>query len=340
MVLCADIGGTNSNFGLLDISGKSPKIILTINIKTDSKATFPELILQFFEYLSSIKSMREISNHIETACFAVAGPVEDRNGAKRVQMTNTDHVIDSAEIMARTGLKKVVILNDFEAISYAVNILTDEDVIQLNRGKLKRSGETRVKAVIGAGTGLGKNILYHDAGKNAYLPLPSEGGHSDLPILDREDMIFSEHLKKALKNKHQLSYEDVLSGNGLEHIYSFFVLTKYPKEPKGLSAEQISATRTTNSASFDAFELFIKFYARCARNFVLDTLARGGLYIAGGIARKNPDAFGNFYAEYIKNDRFASLLKDVPIKLIKTPDISLLGCAYALMISKLTKCNY
>ena len=35
------------------------------------------------------------------------------------------------------------------------------------------------------------------------------------------------------------------------------------------------------------------YYSRCAKNFVIDTMSRGGLYIAGGIASKNRDIFSS-----------------------------------------------
>ena len=79
----------------------------------------------------------------------------------------------------------------------------------------------------------------------------------------------------------------------------------------------------------------MKFYARAARNFALDTLARGGLYIAGGIAAKNRDSFSDFMTEFVKNEVYKELLSNIPIYLITNYDISLIGSAYAIKARKL-----
>jgi len=77
--------------------------------------------------------------------------------------------------------------------------------------------------------------------------------------------------------------------------------------------------------------LFSLFFARCAKNYVLDTLAIGGLYIAGGIAMKNKEIFSTkqFISEFNNAYRYTDFLKKVPINIITDYDVSLLGSCYA-----------
>jgi glucokinase len=171
--------------------------------------------------------------------------------------------------------------------------------------------------ILGAGTGLGKALLinYH----NMYHPNASEGGHSDLPItVDETDFL--------LWCRERIEYEDVLSGRGIVHIYNF-MLTKYDgsgtKDPAEIMKENSPAAENTRKQ-------FIKFYARCAKNFVLEGLARGGVIIAGGIAAKHPHLFNNdFIKEFMRNDSQKSWLSKVPIKIITNYNISLSGAAFA-----------
>ena len=121
----------------------------------------------------------------------------------------------------------------------------------------------------------------------------------------------------------------------MENLYAFFESTKYQNEPKNLTAIQISETKSKNPCSKETFEWFIRIFARAARNFALDVLARGGVYIAGGIAAKNTDAFNNFFDEFVKNEVYHELLKDIPVYLITNYDISLIGSAYALVANGL-----
>ena len=97
-----------------------------------------------------------------------------------------------------------------------------------------------------------------------------------------------------------------------------------------------SKTRKSNRCSRETYEWFLNFYARSARNFALETLPFGGLYIAGGIAMHNQDAFTkSFSREFVNNLCMKDILKKIPVLLIKNYDISLLGAAYALVVKKI-----
>ena len=325
IVLSADIGGTNANFSIASIKDSTIENLLQKRESTESVDDFSKLVNNFLIYAKKNNFEPEI------ACFAVAGPIEVINGHQRVKMTNSKLVIDSKHLIENTPLQKVLIINDFEAISYAINLLGKDDYITLNKGKTVEKG---VKAVVGAGTGLGKNILYFHETTNVYIPLSSEGGHSDLPIENETELHLAEFIKKSHRITTQICYEDVLSGKGLENIYGFLRATKFRNSPKDLTAAEISKTKLDNPCSKETFKWFIRFYARCARNFALDVLARGGVYIAGGIAAKNTEAFFNFYTEFIKNEVYHDLLSNIPVHIITNYDISLIGAVYALVVRK------
>ncbi|MBI4440073.1 glucokinase [Candidatus Woesearchaeota archaeon] len=307
IALVADIGATNANFGIAKI-GKKIEIIL--KQRYESRGDFVGLLNDFLNIARK--------NHLtpRIGCIAVAGPVINQ----RVEMVNTKMVVDAVEIKRKTQLKKVLLINDFEAIGYSLNGIGKRDIRVINRGKPM---EKRPKAVIGAGTGLGKGILIYDNAKKAYIPHPSEGGHGDFPIMNEEE------LKLARFIGNGICYEDLVSGRGIESIYTFLKQAKHQKS--NLSAQGISKTRKTDYCSRKAFDIFLKFYARCARNFALDVLPFGGLYIAGGIAIKNPDIFSRkFTNEFCNNAAFGRLLSAIPVYLITNYDISLKGAAFAI----------
>jgi len=99
----------------------------------------------------------------------------------------------------------------------------------------------------------------------------------------------------------------------------------------------ISKYKEKDETCKETFRLFTKFYGRCAKNLVLDTLARGGLYIAGGIAVKNKEIFmkDDFTSEFINGFRRDDFLKEVPVNLILNYDVSLYGACFAAMIKTL-----
>ncbi len=320
-VIGADVGGTNITLSVTRFQKGMPEVVFSERHETAAIGQFSDLVGDF------LKSAGKQGLRPRKGCFAVAGHVEHADGEQRVTLTNADLVVDSAEIKAKTQLEDALVINDFEAISYATNVLQREQFITLNKGKAK---ERATRAVIGAGTGLGKSILRFHSRLHTYLPLPSEGGHADLPLLNKEEIKLSNFIREKAGIRKQLSYEDVLSGRGLERLYKYLSQTEFPQQPAALSAKSISQTAVTNPCSRETFLWFIRFYARCARNFVLDSLAIGGLFIAGGIAAKNPDFFGRFMEEFIKNETYQALLEDVPVQLITDYYISPVGAAYAL----------
>lgn len=324
-MISGDIGGTSADFCIVGLRGNKFEILYQQRLSTTSTKNFAELVNEFL-IMARLEGYK--SNN---ACFAIAGPVEQGKGYQKVKMTNAKLKIDTRELKKTTPLGTILLINDFEAISYAINVLPKTDFVTLNKGKSVRKG---IRAVLGAGTGLGKNILHYQESLDAYIPIPSEGGHADLPITDEWELKLIKFIKSQKKLKHLVCYEDVLSGSGLEMVYKYLNKTKYKTLKKNLSAVEISKTKKTNLCSQETFDWFIRFYARCARNFALDVLSRGGLYIAGGIAAKNQDSFKKFIPEFIKNDTYKGILKNIPVHLITNYDISLIGAAYALKINK------
>ena len=107
--LCGDIGGTNANLCLATNNGHL-EIGHIDHLPTKDFHSFPELINAYLDTCDELPA---------SACFAVAGVVKNQ----RVEMTNADLVVDAKEIEAKTSLDNVKVINDFDAVGYAVNVL-------------------------------------------------------------------------------------------------------------------------------------------------------------------------------------------------------------------------
>lgn len=333
-VMGMDVGGTNINVGVAGIKNNRVHILFSLKFKTKDLESILKPISQVLDY-----SKKEHGIDLATCCIAAAGVVSPKKDY--VKLTNADLEISVEEIMKKTNLKKVFIINDFQAIGYGINLIdhSDPNDIYIVRGTGEISFAT--KAVIGAGTGLGKCILMYDPKTKTYLPLPSEGGHADLPIKDYSEMDLLNFIKEKIGIKKQICYEEVLSGRGLENIYYYlrekrFGPTKYSIEidKSEDKAEAISKYKNLDENCRETFRIFTRFFARCAKNFVLDTMALGGLYIAGGIAMKNKEIFKTkeFFEEFEAANRREDVLARVPIYIINNPHISLYGTCLAAML--------
>lgn len=306
-ILIADIGGTNSNLALIEISKSDFKFILKKEYKTASIINFSDFLNTFLTYC--------VDKHkilIERAVFGVAGKINE----EKIKLTNSDLKIDLKDIKNKTSLKSIILVNDFTAISYGIEKLNSTQIKTLNKGK---SLENKPKVVIGAGTGLGKSLMLYNQVKG-YITVESEAGHCDFPAQNEQELNLVDFIKKKY-SKTNVELEDVLSGNGLENIYEFL-------SGKTLSAKEISEKKGKNKHAKMAFVLFYKFYARASKNFALDNLATGGVYLAGGIIEKNMTfSKKDFLIEFTNNEKFKNMLKDIPIYVVKDYDVSLIGLA-------------
>jgi len=203
--------------------------------------------------------------------------------------TNLPWTIDCKK-MKKEFKFPVFLINDFEALCRGINSLKQKDFIVLRKGSLKGPF-----AVIGAGTGLGEGFVID--GKE----IASEGGHEDFAPRNKKEIRIFEHLKK--KYGH-VSYERVLSGSGIKNI-------------------QLALNCSKNNA----LKTFSEIYGAEAGNLALK-IKSGTVFLAGGIA---PHIIPRFKKEFLKafdnKGRMKELLKRVTIKIIKNPDVGLIGAA-------------
>ncbi len=330
-ILGADIGGTNSNFGIFQVRDERPILLLSLHVKSKEIKEFP---LAVNDLLSFVKQTYGIT--ISHALFAAAGVVSpDKDYSKP---TNLPIIIDAAEIKKATELTCVYVVNDFEVIGYGLDLIVPKDLVLVNKGVAR---ERANKAILGAGTGLGKCIMIWEQDRDQYIPIASEGGHEDFAVQNGLELELVEFIKHREKRPCNISWEDVLSGQGIQRIYQFF----HARSNDGRDAareqlphpDEIFNARNHDQHSRDTFELYTALYARCAKNFALDVLARGGVYIAGGIAANNLEMFKlpQFMDEFVNCGKQAELLKEVPIWVITDYNVSLYGAAAYLLIENM-----
>ena len=302
--LIGDVGGTNSRFALVRLKKDKLKILKKKKLKTSDRVDLKELVLQ---YLSLINNKKKI----DSAVFAIAGRVN----VKTLHLTNSDLEIDVGKIKKELNVAKVEFINDFTASAYSVEKLKSSQLKNINRG-VKTKNKTKI--IIGAGTGLGKATIFYDEKTKKNVILSSEGGHNDFGFVNSFELELVEYLRRKLHRK-VIEQEDLVSGRGIEHIYEF--LSK-----KKLSAKEISERRNKDKDAKKTFELFYKFYARIAKDFALDELSEGGVYLAGGIINKNIKfSKKKFVKEFTYNSTYSLMLSKMPIYVVKDDNINLYG---------------
>jgi glucokinase len=307
-IVAGDIGGTKVLLQLVDASQAGRAVLAEERYESNGYATFDELLDAF---------MREhVPAPIDAACFAVAGPVF----AGRAEVTNLTWSIDALALAKRFSIGRVNLINDFYAVALGVPILAPGDFVVLNAGERVNFAPI---AILGAGTGLGEANLVHDGSK--WNVVPSEGGHADFAPQDEEQA----RLFLALHAEYgHVSWERLLSGMGLLNIHNFLSAQKRPYH-ETLPMEIAKSFAVGDPIAARTFAIFVDIYGAEAGNMALRLLARGGVYLAGGVAAKNIDRFtdGRFMQAFLRKGRFQNILAAIPVNLITNPKVGLLGAA-------------
>ena len=307
-ILAADIGGTSSRFAYFTVSNSDLEIAESVWLETKEANSFYQLL----EQLESEPNFSLQLGDIDILSLAVAGPVE---GGVYSKPPLIDWDIDLSHVDKHFKVKSFSLINDFVAQAYACI----SPIAKTRQNIIAKPIKSRTTvAVIGAGTGLGKAALVPDE-NSSYHALPSEGGHVNFSAESQEEFEFQQFVKERLRVDYA-TWNDIVSGNGLSLIHEF--LTKEKTSP-----EEVAQTFEQKNKSF---EWAARFYARVSRNFALETLALGGLFISGGVAAKNPTLVDNkvFRETFTQSPKHHELLKQIPVFLMTNQESGLWGAAY------------
>ena len=328
-ILGADIGGTNSNFGIFRSPDDKLELIFSLHVKSKEITRFVDVVNDLFDY---VKQKYGIT--FKQAGFAAAGVVSQDQDY--VKPTNLTFAIDAKELLEKTSLSCAFVVNDFEVIGYGLEGIDPKDLVQVKKGTPVARAN---KAIVGAGTGLGKCILDWNKYAGRYIPISSEGGHADMAPQTQLELDLATYIRQTEQRTCNISWEDVLSGDGIQRMYRFFSSASAASKGNGPHPDEIFNSRHEDEYSWKTFEFYTLFYARCAKNFALDALARGGVYIAGGIAAKNLPLFQLpvFANEFVNCGKQMELLKEVPVYVITDYNVSLYGAAAYMQLESMCK---
>lgn len=333
MLLAGDVGGTKTLLGLFERGTGRPRAVAVDEFVTLDFDGLEAIVERFLDGRGV--AARELS----AASFGVAGAITDQVA----HLTNVPWRVRGAALKAALDLERVQVLNDLEALAYAVQVLTVDEVAVLQEGVRIASGNM---AVIAAGTGLGEAMLLNVDGR--FVPGESEGGHADFAARTRRELDMVAALTQAFG---RVEVEHVLSGRGLLNIYQFthdaFGTAPYLQSKTTLPSRLCDGVGTVSdpadlpariSASamgrrclqcVESLEIFVAAYGAEAGNLALRTVATAGVYVGGGIAPRILPALrsGSFMAAFRAKPPMDLLVSRVPVSVILNSKSGLLGAA-------------
>ena len=303
----ADIGGTNTRVALA-----SNGMLRAESVRRYKNADFSSFDSVLRAYLEE-KSLPSVQG----ICVALAGPVSDGAG----NLTNLDWRLEEGHLASETGADRVRLLNDLQAQGHALGRIASEHIIEVVAGRNAPSDAT--KMVIGVGTGFNAaTVVETPVGR---VVLPSESGHANLPVRNEREL----RLCRFVETAHGFpAIEDVLSGRGLERVFTF--LGAEQGINRSASAADIMASVAQGDVEAEAaLEMFIGLLGTVAGNLALIQLPFGGVYLAGGVARSISPYLTRmgFDAAFRNKGRFAEFMAEFPVSVIDDDFAALNGCA-------------
>ena len=332
MLLAGDIGGTKTLLGLFSPEPERPAAIEVGEFVTLEYDGLEQMIREF------LGAWKVEPRALAATCVGVAGAVTDQVA----RLTNVPWLVDAEGVAGAVGLRRMLLINDLEALAYAVPVLEPDELAVLQQGIAVPGGNA---AVIAAGTGLGIAMLHEIDGR--WVPMASEGGHADFAARTERELELVRELTRVFG---RVGVEHVISGPGLVNLYQFThqsfgtgpMITPNTLAPSHLCAPVAHATQATLAARIyesaqekrcpqcvDAVDLFIAAYGSETGNLALRAFATAGVYVGGGIAPKILPALtsGRFLEAFRAKEPMADLLATIPLSVILNSDAGLLGAA-------------
>ncbi len=306
-ILAADIGGTNSRFGWFEArSGSEPRLLESCAVPTAAVRSLAELFTRLRDEGFGLRP-----GEADRIVLAVAGPVRDGRVSR---LTNASWGVDPADPANHLPPGKTLLVNDFVAQALGCTLESAKvSAVTVQDGPVRPG----VVAAVGPGTGLGLCALVPLPG-GGVLPLPSEGGHAPLAMIDRHEFAFLEFLQARTGHSHAFG-DLVVSGPGLSLVHCF--LTGRDLPPAAAAAEIGPDSETA--------AWFARFLGRSCRSYALCVLAWGGVNLCGGVAVRNPFLADHheFRREFRDSPAYGEMLGAIPVRLVTGSDTGLCGAA-------------
>lgn len=315
MILGGDIGGTKTNLAAFERDGKRLRKRFEQKYPSREVESFEKMLRAFLDEMGS-------GAKFEAACFGIAGPVIGH----RVQPTNLRWPVDAVAAGKVLGTERVRLLNDMGATFAGIDALEPEELVTLQPGRAEPGA---AQALVAAGTGLGESFRVPTA--DGYRVIPSEGGHADFAPRTEQEI----GLLRFLKKTHTwVDVETIVSGRGFRPLHEF--LGPGVDHPDFHDDGDDPAAEITHRALHggcsiceQTVDLWVSLYGAEAGNLALKTLARGGVYVAGGIAGKILSKLktGRFVEAFSQKAALTGILAAIPITVVLNPEAPLVGAA-------------
>ena len=310
--LAADVGGTHARLALVRASGADPRdaeVTAYCKLACSDHASLAGLLRSFLK--------TDAGGPVRHCVLACAGQVV----GDEVIHDNLAWPINLSGLRGALGFDELFVLNDFEALGYALADAGHLGTRLLCGPDVAAKGP---KLVVGPGTGLGAAV---------YLPqgsgfvLTTEAGQMDFAAQTLRER---EVLACLAPDGGYVPCERLLSGPGLLTLYRTLCVLN-GASPWLTSPEAVTdaARQRTDANASEAVDLFCAALGSFVGNLAMDFMARGGVYLAGGFLSGMFDLLqrSEFATRFLHGRSIRIFLEHVPVRVMEHDQHGVLGAA-------------
>jgi glucokinase len=321
LVVALDIGGTNARARIAAVTGEHESRLAAADTTT-SVTSAGEL----YDFVSRVVQNAARHGAVTAAVVAVAGPV--LGNQSRITNWPSDATIGLADL-ERAGLPadRTLLINDVVAGAWGAGarIGSKGRAAGLQLLAAPADGEGRPGdgnlVYVAPGTGLGAAALIrHGLGPLGASVVGCESQHTQVPRFEGEVGRVVDAIESSLG--HAPSWEQLVSGRGLVHIYEALCSSAATEHPTAVPREARSAGAITEAAragddsrAHAALNVFYLTLGHFAQMLALTFLPCSAVVIGGASTEQNLAHLrhSGLTETFAEHSRFAGLLGRIPI---------------------------
>ena len=309
--IAADIGGTHARLALVRAGAGTLEVE---HFRQYACAAHPGLGAILRDFAGTLAAATGVAP--TEAAIAIAGMIDGDS----VVSANLPWAVSIDAARREAGLARLAVVNDFEALAWAVPHVDPATRVRLSGPSEAEAGPV---LVLGPGTGLGAALWVPGTPPRV---LPSEAGHAALAVGTDRELHLLRHL---LQRWPHVDTDRVLSGPGLLNAYTgLCAIDGVAPRIDTPAAVTAAAQDGSDAHATEALRMFCALLGSFAGDLVVSFGARA-VFLAGGIPAQITPFLrrSDFAARFGNKGVLAGMVERVPVWLVEHGQLGLVGAA-------------
>lgn len=313
-LLAADVGGTYARIGLVQVDGQTIRLGFHQRYACAEFSGLAEILRSFQQALADAAG----AVFPDTCVVAIAGVLQ----GDVLLNSNLPWQVSLAETRQAAGIAQLHLINDFEALAWALPQMPLSQLEVLGKGD--GSGLSLPALLLGPGTGLGAALVVDQGGRVGVQP--SEAGHAQLA----GNTPFELDVVRLLQARFgHVASERVFSGPGLINLYQALCELRDVQPRWHTPADLVDAADAGNDLlASECVALFCRWFGSFAGDLAITFRARS-VCLAGGLTGHLQHYLrqGGFMQRFIDKGVLTDTLREVPVYTLEHGQLGLIGAA-------------